>query len=297
MDVFANVIKQFAGQYRLKFPFTWQQEILLRRRGKLKVPDGYCRIPAWQQVGTDCSAVAVAAAVQKLFVKAASFFGSDHPILAPHPCWLYAVARNEIAKGRHSIAPGCSTADVIAVIERYGVLWLMEGLPPYTLEVLDAWTDSIHYKKAGISPALYSHYFERFLPIAQKIQGLTITKIPHAAGVFHVLNLGGVVVIESTMPFEPLDMPDKRKLLVYKKRDWGKHTTYITDIDNNFPTSTKKIAVARWQLWGESGEHGEYISQHDDNPSGMGWQLYESVESEFKQHAATAYGFLLKTGD
>jgi hypothetical protein len=292
IETFANVIKLTAQHLQSQFPLTWEQEMLLRRSGKLVISGGYCHIPAWQQVSTDCSAVSVAAAIQKLLVKSVYCFGYKHPILAPHPAWLYAVARNQISK-ESSIAPGCKLEDVIQVVERYGVLWMMDGIPPYTLEVVDAWTDSIHYKKAGLLPSMYSQYFERFLPVAQKLSDLVITKIPTCDGVLAILNGGGTVVIESDMPFEPQVLPDKRKIIVYQKRNWAKHVTYLTDIDNNFHYAQKKIAVARWQIWGDAGEHGEYKSQHATEPSGMGWQPYELLATEFSKYNANAYGFVM----
>ncbi|MDR2170681.1 MAG: hypothetical protein LBP59_11105 [Planctomycetaceae bacterium] len=294
IELFESVISQNADRYKTDYPFTWNVEMVMRRQGKLKLPDGYCSLPAWQQVSTDCSAVSVAAAIQKLLVKSVNYFGMQYPILAPHPAWLYAVARNQIGKGKLSVRPGCPIDDVIQVIEQYGFLWLIDGIPPYNLDVLNAWTDSIHYKNAGVSPLLYSHYFERFLPIVQKLAGLIITKIPSSDGVISILNIGGTVVIESDMPFDPIELPDRRKLLTCTKRQWERHTTYITDIDNKFRHSVKNIAVARWQIWGDNGEKGEYQCKHETDPSGMCWQTYETLKKEFDKYKATAYGFIIK---
>jgi hypothetical protein len=99
------------------------------------------------------------------------------------------------------------------------------------------------------------------------------------------------------MPFEPKELPDKRKLCTIVKRQWQRHTTYITDIDNKFNYSNKKIAVARWQIWGDKGEKGEYTSQHSTDPSGFSWQTWESLDVEFKEYKANVYGLIIENSN
>ncbi|MDR1484794.1 MAG: hypothetical protein LBT09_08225 [Planctomycetaceae bacterium] len=295
IKAYKDIKETIVSRLRLDYPMTWNLEMLMRISGKLVLPDGYCHLPAWQQVSVDCSAVSVAAAIQKLFVKAVNYFDLKYPILAPHPAWLHAVARNVIKQGKLSIRPGCDTRAIIQVIEKYGILWMIDGIPPYNLDVLNAWTDSVHYKKAGLSPLLYSHYFEKFLPVAMRLPELVVVDLPNRAEVVSVLNAGGTVVIESDMPFEPVELPDRRKIVTISKRHWERHTTYITDIDNNFRHNTDKVAVARWQIWGDGGQNGEYISKHETDPSGMAWQSNELLDLEFKKYKAVAFGFLILT--
>jgi hypothetical protein len=287
IDSYENISKQLDTSIADKYPFTWEIEKFMRRSGKLKVPDGYCHIPAWQQVSVDCAAVSTAAVIQKSIVKAIKYYGFKYPILQPHPAWFYAVARNEIDKGVLSINPGCSIESIVKVIDQYGILWMVEGIPPYNLEVLNAWADSIHYKKAGLSPSMYSHYFERFLPVARKMPELVMVKLQSSLEVVSMLNGGGTIVIESDMPFEPQETSNRQKVLTCVKRQWERHTTYITDIDN------KSKSVARWQVWGDSGENGEYKSKHESDPSGMAWQSFDLLNTEFSKYKAKAYGFLI----
>jgi hypothetical protein len=269
--------------------YTWQMEPVLRQKGLLVLPEGHNTIPAWQQVTFDCSAVSAAAALQKLLVKAVYVFNYNHKILTPHPAWFYAVARNQILRGARYIAPGVDIKFVLEVIERYGILWMSDDLPPYDLATVDMWADSIHYQRAKLAPHLYSHYFEDYVMRCEKMPDLLIVQLETPDQLVRLLNAGGTVIVESSMPLVPFDDNNGRKYYRYGSRYWQKHIMYMTDIDND------KGLIARWQLWGENGEHGEYRSKNSLYPNGMAWQSIDLLTTEFQRYNATAFGFLLKS--
>jgi hypothetical protein len=289
---FSELSKQIENQknyWFLRNGFTWNMEPILRKRNCLGLPLGRTTIPAWQQVSFDCSAVAVAAAIEKLLVKAVFFHGYKHDILRPHPVWFYAVARNQILRGAKYLSPGVEIEPVLEVIKRYGILWMSYKIPPYNLETLDAWADSIHYQRAKLAPHLYSHYFEDYIGRCEKLSDLVIVRLRTSEEVIHVLKACGCVVIESDMPLEPVDDNDGRKIYSHTNRHWGKHAMYITDLDD------KTGLIARWQLWGEDGEHGEYRSNNPSYPSGMAWQSMDLLLEEFQQFHVNAYGLLFRS--
>ncbi|MDR2116246.1 MAG: hypothetical protein LBP87_07685 [Planctomycetaceae bacterium] len=269
--------------------YTWQMEPVLKQRGLLVLSEGRTTIPAWQQVTFDCSAVSVAAAIQKLLVKSVYVFNHDHKIATPHPAWLYAVARNQILRGSRYIAPGVDVESILKAIEQYGILWMSDDLPPYDLATVDAWADSIHYQRAKLAPHLYSHYFEDYVSRCEKISELLIVRLEIPEQLIQILNAGGTVVIVSDMPLEPFDDSGGRKYYRYGVRHWQKHVMYMTDIDRS------NGLIARWQLWGEDGQHGEYRSRHPLYPSGMAWQSINLLTMEFQKYKASAFGFLFKS--
>lgn len=254
---------------------TWEMEAYLHRRGKLATP----RLPVWKQIEQDCTAVSSAGAIQKVSIKDVALFQNEERILTPSPIWLYALARNQIARGTLRNIPGCTMTWVTQAIHAYGILYEELAGIGYTPELLKAWNDTRWVRQRP-------PYFD-YLPRAKTFH-ITQIKCRTAAEVAKVIRGGGAATIVSD---RDVVAPTSKDGL----RDWmfsGKpmhHMMYFSDFERR--GRVKGDFLFRWQIWGEDD-----LPEMAKTPAGGAWQAMEALDEEMRRPYVEVMGYMAVIG-